>query len=279
VVVVAWVLLALVGVLAALILVGAFTEQRDQAELLEDYRVEIEAASNAAFGLPGVAEETHAPSRGEPVAVLDIGAIGLRRVVVEGSSAEETAQGPGHVVGTAAPGQPGNAVVVGRRELLGASFGDLERLDDGDDIVVTTEQGQTVYVVDSVERTSLAGAAAVDELYGPTDDDQLTLVTSASSNPWNEDDALVVVASLDGTPFAPTPQGGRTVGDDGRAGGSLLTAPLVLAAMAAVLAIAGAVWLFRTVSWRAAYVLTVPLLVAVCLLVAEQLARTLPPWS
>jgi sortase A len=278
----AWVVLAAVGVVAVVLLVGAFSEQRAQSQLLTDYRVRLEAAANAAFGLPGVAEVTNAPARGEAVAVLDIAALGLRRVVVEGTGAAETEVGPGHVVGTAAPGQPGNAVVVGRRQLHGGAFADLDRLEKGDEIVVTTEQGRSVYeVAEMAERRLVAGdgASGIDEVYGPSDDDRLTLLTSASTNPWNADAAFVVVAELRGEPFGPTPQGGRTPGDDGRSGSSPLSAAVLLAVLAYGAAVAGAVWLFRTVSWRAAYVLSIPLVVAATILVAEQLARTAPSWA
>lgn len=274
-----WVAVTIVGVLAVLVLVGSFTEQRAQARLIDRYRERIESATNAGFGLPGVEAVTAAPARGEPVAIIDIEAIGLRRVVVEGSGPRETERGPGHVVGTAAPGQPGNAVVVGRRQLLGASFAKLDQLEAGDEIVVTTEQGQTVYEVEDVGRQPVGGVDAAAEVYGPSDDDRLTLVTSATASPLNSAEALVVVAELDGTPFEPTPQGGRTSGDDGRSGDPIVGAGIVLAIAAQVFAVVAAVWLFRSASWRPAYLLAIPLLVAGTILLAEQVARTLPAWA
>jgi sortase (surface protein transpeptidase) len=36
-------------------------------------------------------------------------------VVVEGSGPDQLAQGPGHYVGTAMPGQPGNVTIAGHR--------------------------------------------------------------------------------------------------------------------------------------------------------------------
>lgn len=323
-----WVVITVVGVAIVLANLGRVTEERDQRALLADYRAEIESASNQAFGLAGVEVPAEAPSRGAPVAIVDIEGIDLRRVVVEGTAPQETRQGPGHVLGTAGPGQPGNSVIVGRRSLFGGAFSGLGEVEKGDRILVSTTQGQTVYVVahvatheivDAVEDdpeaeeattsttisvvdTSAAEAAAageeleavaageeelvladgpvtVEQLYGPSVDDRLTLVTSASGAPWAAGDAQVVVARLDGAPFAPTPQGGRTSEDDGRSGDPGAVAPLGLALLTYVAAVAGTVWLHRNLPWRSAYLLTAPILLALTIVIAEQIAMSLPAWS
>ncbi len=322
-----WLVITVVGVTLVIVNLGPLTEERDQRALLGEYRTEIESASNQAFGLAGVEVPTEAPSRGAPVAIIDVEGIGLRRVVVEGTEPEETRQGPGHVVGTGGPGQPGNSVIVGRRALFGGSFATLGDVEVGDRILVSTTQGQTVYVVAhvgtheivaedddsadtetattsttlSVVDTSAAEAAAgaedvadeidaevevladgpltIEQLYGPSADDRMTLVTSASGVPWATGDAQVVVAQLDGVPFPPTPQGGRTTEDDGRGGDPGVVAPLGLALLAYVIAVAGTVWLHRNLPWRSAYLLTAPLLLALTIVVAEQLAVALPAWS
>jgi sortase A len=272
-----WLLITVVGVALVMIAVGPLAEQRDQRRLLDDYRGQIESASNEAFGLEGVETPTEAPSRGAPVAILDIDAINLRRVVVEGTAPAQTRQGPGHVVGTGGPGQPGNSVVVGRNGLWGGAFADLDQLDEGDEILVSTVQGQSAYVVDDVGTVSADDLQ--DDVYGPTDADQLTLVTSASDAPWASDEATVVIAHMKGAPFAPTPQGGRTAEDDGRHGDSPVSAALFLALLAYGAAVVGAVWLHRHVPWRSAYLLSAPLLVALTIVLAEQLAATFPAWG
>lgn len=320
-----WLGISAVGMVLVLAAFGPVTEQRDQRALLDQHRAEIESATNEAFGLAGVEAPTRAPTPGSPVGIVDVGTAGLRRVVVEGTEPEQTRQGPGHVVGTAGLGQPGNAVVVGRRSLFGGAFAGLEDLEPGDRVLVTTVQGQSVYEVEHVGRhavveadersagdlapsptTSLVaidddapaaepaggeaaqddaplllpdGAVTVDQLYGPSDDDRLTLVTSASWLPWSSDAATVVVARMDGLPFAPTPQGGRTTGDDGRQGGADGLAPLLLALVAYLAAIVAVVWLHRTLTWRSAYLLSAPLLVALTVVLAEAAAGMLPAWS
>ncbi len=91
--------------------------------------------------------------------------------------------------------------------------------------------------------------------------------------------AQVVVARLDGAPFAPTPQGGRTSEDDGRSGDPGAVAPLGLALLTYVAAVAGTVWLHRNLPWRSAYLLTAPILLALTIVIAEQIAMSLPAWS
>jgi sortase A len=314
-----WLVITLVGVALVVAFVGPLVEQREQRALLVQLRSDIEDASNQAFGLPGVEAPTTAPGRGDAVAILDLESSGVRRVVVEGTDADETRRGPGHVVGTAAPGQPGNSVVVGRASLYGGAFGGIGDLEVGDSIVVSTVQGQSLYVVahvgthdivaeadapeappttlsvvsvpgesavqdgdgGAVQEAALLpdGPLTVEQLYGPTPDDRLTLVTSAGAMPWVADEAQVVVARLEGMPFAPTPQGGRTVADDGRSGGSGVSAALILALLGYVAAVVAVVWMHRNLRWRSAYLVSMPLLVALTIVLAEQIALLLPAWS
>jgi hypothetical protein len=84
---------------------------------------------------------------------------------------------------------------------------------------------------------------------------------------------------MDGQPFAPTPQGGRTSEGDGRHGDPGFGAPLLLAALFTLAAIATAVWLHRNLPWRSAYLLSAPLVVAATILLAEALAAVLPAWA
>jgi sortase A len=77
---------------------------------------------------------------GEAFAFLHIPRLGgdFPRAIVEGTSQDELADGPGHYVGTAMPGQPGNMAVAGHRVGKGSPFLDLDALRPGDAIVVET---------------------------------------------------------------------------------------------------------------------------------------------
>lgn len=321
-----WLLITVVGVAVALLAIGPISEDRDQRALLTSYRAEIESASNEAFGLAGIEVPTQAPAAGAPVGIIDIERIGLSRVVVEGTRPEKTRQGPGHVVGTGGLGQPGNSVVVARRNLFGGAFADLGMLEAGDRILVTTDQGRSVYVVDHVgtheivtdpdpgaeattsttstppgsaplsgpvttpdgaegpgvvaaDRQLGEGPVTAEQVFGPSPDDRLTLVTSAPGTSAIGSDAVVVIARMESQPFEPTPQGGRTPDDDGRSGSSDGTAALLLALIAYAAAVAATVWLHRTVPWRSAYLLSAPLLVALTIVLADEVASLLPAWS
>ena len=150
-----WCVIAVVIFGLVLYVIEPLFQERDQGMLLDSYRTSIDKAANQATGLQGVEAPTVAPAFGSAVSVLEIGSLGLQTVVVEGVSSEITRVGPGHVPGTAAPGQPGNSVIVGRRTMFGGTFGDLSSMTIGDEIIVTTTQGQTLYQVTDVGGSEL----------------------------------------------------------------------------------------------------------------------------
>jgi hypothetical protein len=350
---------------------GPLLAQRDQRDLLASYRVDVRHSAYESQGLGGVSTAAKAPAHGDAVGILEIGALRMQDVVVEGVTASQTREGPGHVPGSAGLGQPGNAVVVARRNGYGADFSGIGALRKGDRIVVTTTQGQSVYAVSKVctqdladgaadssasssstststpcsvgaavgassatttttagagtsttttgaaatTSTTTTGAAAtstsagtdtsgaspaaatkavgstataraaaparltVDQLYGPTQDDRLTLVTSARKTPWNSSAATVVVAKLLTKPFEPTLQGTREKGEDGVSGDSGAFAPVTLAALGFVAVIVASVALYRRMRFRIAYLLTIAPLVALTIVTGETIARLLPAWT
>jgi sortase A len=278
-----WATVALLCVVLVLYGLEPLFQQRTQHELLTTYRADIAHAANEAQGLPGVEKVTRPPAVGAPVGVLEIARLHLQQVVVEGDGTVETAGGPGHVAGTAGPGQPGNSVLVGRRSMYGGPFGSLGGLGKGDRILLTTTQGQTVYNVVSSRAVVLgsgsAGHVTLDSLYRQTKDARLTLVTSDSASPWNTSQARVVVAKLVGQPFARTPQARRVdrhglTSSNGAAWVSLLVA-LAGFALVAVAAVA----LYRRMSTRVAYLLATPVLLVFAILLAEALSRLAPVWT
>ena len=178
-----WIVIAVVILGIVLYLVEPMFQQREQGLLLERYRTSIDKAANQSSGLGGVEVSSIAPSIGSAVGILEIGAIGLRQVVVEGTAASNTMVGPGHVPGTAAPGQPGNSVIVGRNSMYGGPFGDLSKMAVGDQIVVSTTQGQSLYEVTdagSVQLNNAATPTAAPDVPAPTPVSTTTSTTVAS---------------------------------------------------------------------------------------------------
>ncbi len=105
-----------------------------------------------------------------PIAVLEVGRLGVRRVVLEGASGESLAFGVGHVGGTAAPNAPGNCALAGHRD---RAFAFLRDLRPGDIITVRTFGAVRAYVVDGSRVVPWDGIGVLD----PTPLDTLTLVT------------------------------------------------------------------------------------------------------
>jgi sortase A len=101
-------------------------------------------AAKAAKAAPALHVRT-----GRPFAMLRIPALGRdwKFAVVEGASLAQLATGPGHVTGTALPGQAGNFAVAAHDITAGNPFLHLRSLRPGDAIYVTTRYGSYKYLV------------------------------------------------------------------------------------------------------------------------------------
>ncbi len=96
-------------------------------------------------GPPVVAATTSQPAEGQPVGQIRIPVIGINQIMVQGTNTPDLRKGPGHYIGTPLPGQEGNAAVAGHRTTYGHPFYNLNEVNPGDPIVVTTLQGIFVY--------------------------------------------------------------------------------------------------------------------------------------
>jgi sortase A len=133
-------------------------------------------------------------------------------------------------------------------------------------------------VTNPVRASVPTAIVTVNKLYGPTPDDRMTLVTSASSMPWNTDQAVVVNARMVGLPFTPTPQQSRSPNQVGNAGDPSSLPLLILALLALGATIVGAAALYRRASLRSAYLLTTAPLIVFTILGAEAAGRLFPAW-
>jgi sortase A len=97
-------------------------------------------------------------------------------------------------------GEPGNMVMSGHNNILGAVFRELDQLRRGETIIVAAEEVQQRYVIDQVmivpeKHASLEQRKANARWMGQFDDDRLTLVSC-----WPRDDnthRVIVVAYPD----------------------------------------------------------------------------------
>jgi sortase A len=132
------------------------------------------------------------PAEGSPVAQIQIPTIGLNEYVVSGTAESDLAKGPGHYIGTAAPGQAGNVAIAGHRTTNGAPFNRLGQLAVGNQIYLTTLSGQHLtYIVSQAPQAVAPNDVAVLDNFG---DNRITLTTC---NPeYSSAQRLVVVGEL-----------------------------------------------------------------------------------
>ena len=132
---------------------------RSQADLRTQFVVDQHLAGSAptkrpippkpgsATAAPEVAPTIAPPAIGGPVGIISIPRIGLSMMVVEGTDEIRLQAGPGHYPGNPLPGEAGNAAIAGHRTTYLAPFYHLDALVPGDQIGLTTVQGNFVYSV------------------------------------------------------------------------------------------------------------------------------------
>ena len=171
------------------LLLGLFVYANVFTPMSEDRAQALLEKGFAPALLNGVAPVGYPIESGTPVALIEIKDINVRRVVVEGTRAEELAKGPGHLVGSAIPGQPGTSAILGRSSRYGSAFARLDELKAGQEVTVTTAQGVHTYeVVDSTLRSANDSAAFTGER------NMLLLITGVGGA--SPDQRLVVRALL-----------------------------------------------------------------------------------
>ncbi len=256
----------IVSMLAVQFLLGAPLQARSQTVLHQQFADKLATAASTA-GQVGLSPlPPYPPATGEPVALLRIPALGLSQVVTEGADGATLQNGPGHVPGTAGPGEPGNSVISAHRTAWGAAFRGLTGLRVGDPIAVTTVAGTARYIV--------TGTGTPDPL-ALTADNRLTLVTS--DPPLLASTDYAVSAALQGAPFPPTAQNGL-VDRPLHSGSPAAWAQLVfwlslgLGLLAAVV-VALRIGLARPVIW----LLATPLALALLVVLTRTLDTFLPP--
>jgi sortase A len=235
---------------------------RDQTGLTRRFRSEL-INERALVGGP-------IPS-GSPVAMIDIAAIGVHEVVVQGTTSAVTRSGPGHLAASVMPGQVGNAVIVGRRLAFGGPFRKLGSLHTGDEIRVTTGQGTARYAIVSEKSEPPGNARAM----LPTGGNRLTLVTSDPAVFTSR--YLVAVARLETTPFAATGHA-QTIGRSelGLTGDTSSLPTMFVWLLFAALVGAASVVLFRRMRRATAWLVVLPLVLVAAWLVFENLVVLLP---
>ena len=176
------------------------------------------SGSGARDGTTSSRRTSQSPQAVTAVGRLEIPAIDLNVMFVEGTTREDLERGPGRYPDTPPPGHPGNSAIAGHRTTWGAPFLRLDELVPGDEIVVTTSEGVFTY---EVRETLIVEPSAV-EVLGPTfwsdrwaQGPAHTLSLTTVNPKFSSAERMVVGAELIGEPVSDAPH--RTVGPPGTA--------------------------------------------------------------
>jgi sortase A len=120
---------------------------------------------------------------------IQIPSIGVDAPIVQGDGWEQLKKGVGQHLGTPNPGQQGNIVLSAHNDVFGEIFRHLDRMSEGDEVIVfTTQRTYTYHVrqIQVVEPTQV-------EVMAPTQEPVVTLI---SCYPYLVDDKRIVVSAF-----------------------------------------------------------------------------------
>lgn len=242
-----------------------------QQKLTDDYRAQLAA------GTAPVSEgdfEDRLLADGTPVAIVDIPSIGVREVVVEGTSSGVTTAGPGHRRDTVLPGQQGVSVVMGRAAAYGGPFARIQELVPGAEISVLTGQGVQEFEVIGVRYAGDPGPPPL-----RAGESRLILQTARGAafiptgTAWVDAELVsdVQPAGARQSAFGTLPPSSLPMATD-----TSTVWALVFALQFFVVAEIAAVWAYRRIGAQKMWIVFVPVMVLAGLLVADQVTRLLP---
>ena len=153
----------------------------------QDTAVSTTAPEVAAVAtLPQIAE-------GDPIARIEMPRIGVDKIVVAGVEKTDLKKGPGHYPETPMPGQLGNAAIAGHRTTFGQPFFDVDKLDNGDEIILTTLTGRYVYRVTGQQIVSPNDYQVI----STTDPTRATLTLTSCHPKYTARERIIISAELD----------------------------------------------------------------------------------
>ncbi len=177
----------------------SIAQHHAQQDLANSFNTLIHSASASAATKSGpptlIPATTHVPiaPEGTVVAQISIPSIGVSQFVVSGTATDDLAKGPGHYIGTAAPGQAGNIAIAGHRTTHGAPFNRLAQLAIGDTIVLTNTLDQ--HFTYKVAQTPFPVSPSDVSVLNDFGDNRITLTTC---NPeFSAAQRLIVVATYE----------------------------------------------------------------------------------
>ena len=140
-----------------------------------------------------VEAQTPVVEEGDPIARIEMPTIGVDNIVVAGVEKSDLKKGPGHYPETPMPGQLGNAAIAGHRTTYGQPFFDIDKLEVGDEIVVTTLDGRFIYRVTGQQIVSPSDYQVV----ATVDPTTATLTLTSCHPKWTARERIIITSELD----------------------------------------------------------------------------------
>jgi sortase A len=153
----------------------------------------VPAAAPSAPAVPVAEQRIPELDNGAALARLEIPAIDVDDIVVAGIGVSDLKKGPGHFPDTPLPGQLGNSAIAGHRTTYGAPFFDVDQLEVGDEMIVTTLTGRYVY---EIEAQQVVEPSAY-EVVATSDPSRATLTLVSCEPKWTAQNRIVITGALD----------------------------------------------------------------------------------
>lgn len=152
--------------------------QPNEAEIPEHLRPLVQSLANIPVPTPGPQQAVR----------IQIPAIAVDAPVVQGDGWEQLKKGVGQSIGTPNPGEKGNIVLSAHNDVFGEIFRDLDRLKEGDEVILFTSRQAYTYII---RRTQIVEPTQT-EVMAPTPDSVVTLI---SCYPYLVDTQRIVVTA------------------------------------------------------------------------------------
>jgi sortase A len=182
--------------------VSAYFAQQEQNGLNDELeraapQVEADKRAVASIGdqklrlrrLAGLAERR--ASAGHAIGTIRMPTLDRRYAVVEGTDTDSLRKGPGHYPETSFPGQGGTVAFAGHRTTYGAPFNSVDKLKQGDEIVLDMPYGKFTYAVERTRIVDPSETSVVDRVPGAEQ-----LVLSACHPLYSASQRIIVFARL-----------------------------------------------------------------------------------
>ncbi|MBM3638131.1 MAG: class E sortase [Actinobacteria bacterium] len=187
-----WAGLLLLGFTAYQLWGTGLQTSRFQSELEQEFTSTPQTSSTSPSTTPQSVIDTNGIDVGDAIGKITIEKIDVDDWIVAGVSYKALKKGPGLFPDSALPGSLGNSAIAGHRTTFGAPFADLDKLNQGDIITVTTRRGVFTYAVRSVD---IVKPSAVEVL--ETTDPSKGVLTLVTCHPkWTSANRLIVSADL-----------------------------------------------------------------------------------